>query len=171
MINASSMKKYRMKKLAVLIAVLGAAGMGSGVSEAATTSGTFNVNITLTSTCTLGAIAPVAFAYTSLQVAAQPSTGGAFTISCTNTLPYSFGLQAGNGAPVGSGAASINVTDNSGINLNYTINAPAAGAGNGAAQNLTLGGTMAGGQSGTCGVGSCTNAASTNNINTLIVTY
>lgn len=165
------MKKHQMKKLAALVAVLGAATLGTGVSEAANTSGTFNVNITLTSTCTLGAIAPVTFAYASLQGGAAASGGGGFTMLCTNTLPYSFGMQAGNAAPVPPGAASINVTDNSGINLSYTINAPASGAGNGATQNLTVGGTMAAGQSGTCASASCTNAASTNNINTLIVTY
>ena len=164
------MKKHQMKKLAVLVAALGAATLGSGVSEAANTSGTFNVNITLNSSCTLGAIAPVTFVYASLGGAAA-SGGGGFTMLCTNTLPYSFGLQAGNAAAVPPGAASINVTDNSGINLSYTINAPASGAGNGATQNLTVGGTMAAGQSGTCATASCTNAASTNNINTLIVTY
>jgi Spore Coat Protein U domain len=172
------MKKHQMKKLAILAAAVGAMGLGAGASEAANTSGTFNVNITLTSACTItSAVTPVVFAYTSLQGGAQASTGGDFSVSCTNSLPYHFGLQTGNGVAVPPGAATINVTDDSGINLNYTLTAPAGGplgaggTGNGAPQNYTVTGSMLAGQSGVCAVGSCTNAAATNNVQTLIVNY
>ncbi len=162
----------KLKKL-ILATALGAAGMGFGSAQAANTSGTFTVNITLTSVCTLSAIANVAFAYTSFQVGAQPATGGGFTVTCTNTLPYTFGLQLGNGAASPPGTATLGpITDNSGVNLAYSLGLSAAGGtGSGAAQAFNVTGTMAGGQGGTCGIGSCNNAASTNNIQTLIVNY
>ncbi|HKW39528.1 MAG TPA: spore coat protein U domain-containing protein [Burkholderiales bacterium] len=169
------MRRHQVRKLAVAVAALGAVALGAGVAEAANTSGTFNVNITLTSACQLGAVTPVAFAYTSGQAAVSNATGGGFSVSCTNTLPYTFGLQAGNGAATPPGTATINVTDN-GVNLAYQLNLSAAGGtGNGASQAYSVGGTMAGAQAGTCALASCTNTAgataSTNNVQTLIVNY
>jgi spore coat protein U-like protein len=155
----------------ILTATAIAAALAAGNAEAGSTSGTFNVNVTLTSACTLGAVTAVAFAYTSLQVAVQNATGGGFNVSCTNSLPYTFGLQVGNGAPTPPGAASIAVLDNA-VNLNYSLALSAAGGtGNGAAQAYSVTGTMAGNQAGTCAVASCTNAAATNKIHTLIVNY
>jgi spore coat protein U-like protein len=160
-----------MKKLAILVAALGAVTLGTGVSEAANTSGTFNVNIGLTSTCTLGTVTAVAFAYTSAQGAAQAATGGGFNVTCTNSFPYTFGLQAGNGAAVPPGAATIPVTDNA-VNLSYTRGLSAAGGtGSGVAQAFNVTGTMGANQSGTCATASCTNAASTNAVQTLILNY
>ncbi len=165
------MKMHRMKKLAIAIAALGAVALGSGIAEAASTSGTFNVNITLTSTCTLGSVTPVAFAYTSLQGGAQTATGGGFNVTCTNSFPYTFGLQAGSGAATPPGTATIAVTDNA-VNLAYTLGTSAAGGtGNGAAQSYSVTGTMGANQSGTCATASCTNAAATNKVQTLILNY
>lgn len=163
--------KSNLKMKALAAAALFAAGM-SGSSYAASTSGTVAVDITLTSACTVSAITNVAFAYTSFQGVIQNSTGGGFTVTCTNTLPYTFGLQAGVLAPVPPGAASINVTD-SVVNLAYTLNAPAGAVGNAAAQNHTVAGTMAASQSGDCATlgGICTNAGATNRIHTLIVNW
>ena len=155
----------------ILTATAIAAALAAGNAQAGNTSGTFNVNVTLTSACTLSAVTAVDFAYTSLQAAVANATGGGFSVSCTSTLPYTFGLQAGNGAATPPGAASINVTDNS-VNLNYTLNLSAAGGtGNGAAQAFSVTGTMAGSQAGTCAAASCTNAAATNKTHTLIVNY
>ena len=168
------MSKLHIKKLAVAVAALGAVAVGSGVAQAANTSGSFNVNITLTSSCVLGTISAVTFAYTTQQVAASNAGGGGFNVTCTNTLPYTFGLSAGTPGTA-PGTSTLNVTDN-GVNLAYQLNLSAAGGtGNGNAQSFTIGGTMAGGQSGTCAAGSCTNTAgattSTNNVQTLFVTY
>lgn len=159
-----------MKKL-LLVAAMGLTGILSSTAQAASTSGTFNVNITLTSSCTLAAITAVDFAYTSFQGGAATATGGGFNVSCTTNLPYTFGLQAGNGAPTPPGAATINVTDNA-VNLAYTLALSAAGGtGSGAAQAFSVTGTMAGAQSGTCATATCTNAAATNRVHTLIVNY
>ncbi|MEP7155540.1 MAG: spore coat protein U domain-containing protein [Betaproteobacteria bacterium] len=162
-----------MKKL-VLAAIVGITAFLSSSAQAQTVSTTFNVNINLTTACTLTAVAPVDFAYTSFQVAAATATGGTFSVSCTNGRPYTLGLQAGNGAAVPPGAASLNITDDA-VNLAYTLNLSAAGAtGTGVAQPFSVTGTMAGGQSGTCVAGGvCNNIAtgSTNYIQTLIVNF
>lgn len=140
-------------------------------AAAQSTSGQFDVNITLTSGCSLSAITAVDFAYTSFQAGVANATNGGFTVSCTNSLPYTFGLQVGNGAATPPGAATINVTDDA-VDLGYTLALSAAGgAGNGAAQAYSVTGTMAAGQAGTCAAASCTNAAATNNTHTLIVNY
>jgi spore coat protein U-like protein len=119
----------------------------------------------------LSAITAVAFTYTSLQGAVQNGTAGGYTVTCTNSLPYTFGLQAGTGAATPPGAATITVTDNA-VNLQYVLGTSAAGGtGNGAAQSYNITGTMAANQSGTCGVASCTNAAATNKTQTLILNF
>ena len=154
-----------MKKL-LIAAAIGAAGLAGTGAQAATTSGSFDVNITLTSACTLGTITAIDFAYISGQVAAQPATGGGFNITCTNTLPYSFAIEQPLATP-----AVFPALDNSGINLTYSLTPPANGSGNGAAQPLTITGSMAGGQAGTCAAASCTNATATNKTYFLVVTY
>jgi len=166
--------KQQFKKAAVIALALGAAGL-TGVSQAQTASGQFNVNITLTSSCTLSAIAPVTFAYTSSQGGIANAGGGAFTVQCSNTLPYTFGLQAGNAAATPPGAGSVNVTDN-GVDLAYQLTlATTSHAADGTAQPYTIAGTMAAGQVGTCGLASCDNQTgatlSSNRVNTLIVNY
>ena len=159
-----------MKKL-LLAAIVGLTSLLSSTAQAQSTSGTFNVNITLTSACTLSAITAVNFAYTSFQVGASAATGGGFTVSCTNSHPYTFGLEAGSGAAVPPGTATIGVTD-AALNLAYTLGLSAAGGtGSGVAQGYNITGTMAGSQAGTCVGATCTNAASGNKVQTLIVNF
>jgi spore coat protein U-like protein len=158
-----------MKRIIAATAV--AAALAAGNTQAGNTSGTFNVNVTLTSACTLAAVTDLAFAYTSLQAGVSNATGGGFSVSCTTSLPYTFGLQSGNGAATPPGAATIAVTDNA-VNLSYSLGLSAAGGtGNGAAQAFNVTGSMAASQAGTCAVASCTNAAATNKTHTLIVNY
>lgn len=158
-----------MKRLIAASAV--AAALASASVHAGSTSGQFNVNVTLTSACTMSAVTAVDFAYTSLQAGAATATGGGFSVTCTNSLPYTFGLQSGNGAATPPGAATISVTDNA-VNLGYSLGLSAAGGtGNGAAQSYSVTGAMAGSQAGTCAAASCTNAAATNKTHTLIVNY
>ena len=147
-----------MKKL-LLIALLGFVGAGTGIANAATATGTFNVNITLTSVCQLTAPANVDFAYTSFQVGAATGTGGAFSVQCTNSLPYTMALD------------QTSVTDNA-VNLAYTLGLSAAvGTGTGSAQAFTVTGNMAAAQAGTCATASCTNTAASNKTRTLTITY
>lgn len=148
-----------------------AAAVMSNSAMGGNTSGQFNVNITLTSACTISAVTAVDFAYTSAQAAAAAATGGGFSVRCTNSLPYTFGLQAGSAAALPPGAATISVTDDA-LSLLYTVGLSATGGtGNGTVQNYSVTGTMAGGQAGTCAAASCSNAAATNRTHTLIINY
>lgn len=167
------MKQFQLKKLMVVGAALGSlVALGSvsvpGTSQAATSSTTFDVNITLTSACTFTNITAVNFAYTSSQGGVQNSTGGTIDVTCPNGLVYTSGLVAG--VAPGAPAASINVTDNA-VNLSYTLNAPTGGPGTGAAQTKTISGTMGANQPGSCASASCTNAAATNRTHQLVVTF
>jgi spore coat protein U-like protein len=170
------MKQYHLKKIAAVAVALGALG-GIGASQGASTSGIFDVTITLNSTCQLGAVTPVTFTYASMGAAVNSNGGsGAFNVTCTNSLPYTFGLQAGTAAAVPPGAATITGFTDNGVNLTYDLALSAAGgSGNGAAQPYNVTGTMAGGQAGTCGLASCTNTAgattSTNRQHTLILNF
>jgi spore coat protein U-like protein len=141
-------------------------------AAAQTASGQFDVNITLTAGCSLSAITAVDFAYTSFQPGIQNATNGGFSVTCTNNLPYTFGLQTGAGAATPPGAASIGPITDDAVNLDYSLALSAAGGtGSGLAQAYSITGTMAASQAGTCAVSPCTNAAATNNTHTLIVNY
>jgi len=158
-----------MKRIIAATAV--AAALAAGNAQAGSTSGQFNVNVTLTSACTVSAVTDLAFAYTSLQAGAASATGGGFSVACTNSLPYTFGLQSGAGAATPPGAATISVTDNA-VNLGYSLGLSAAGGtGSGASQAYSVTGSMAGSQAGTCAAASCTNAGATNKTHTLILNY
>ncbi len=134
---------------------------------------TFPVTVFITPLCTIStAPGALSFAYTSMQGApAVASTS--FAVTCTNTVPYSAALDA------------YAVTD-SVVNLSYALNvgqsvrpagsayaaaAPLSATGSGVAQTISIDGTIAAGQSGTCAAATCTNAASANNIRTLTITY
>ena len=158
-----------MKRIIAATAV--AAALAAGNAQAGSTSGQFNVNVTLTSACTVSAVTDLAFAYTSLQAGAASATGGGFSVACTSSLPYTFGLQSGAGAATPPGAATISVTDNA-VNLGYSLGLSAAGGtGSGASQAYSVTGSMAGSQAGTCAAASCTNAGATNKTHTLILNY
>jgi hypothetical protein len=150
-------KTLKMKKL-ILVALLGLAGFSS-VANAGTAAGNFNVNITLTSVCQLTGPADLNFLYTSFQAAASSATGGAFSVRCTNNLPYTMALD------------QTTVTDDA-VSLAYSLGLSAAGGtGSGAAQPYSVTGNMASGQAGNCATASCTNAAATNKQRTLTISY
>jgi hypothetical protein len=153
-----NLSEIDMKKL-LIASALGLTTLLGGVAHAGTTSGTFNVNITLTTACTLSTIGDINFTYTSFQGTAATGTGGGFNVTCTNGVPYTFALD------------STSVTDDA-VDLTYTLSLPTPSAGTGASQSYTIGGSIAAGQSGTCtSLGSCTNAAATNRTRTLTVTF
>ena len=154
-----------MKKLA-LVTALALTALVTLPSQAATTTGTFDVNITLTTACLYTKTADVTFAYTSFQAAAATATPGGFNVRCTSTLPYSLALDA------------LSTTDAS-TNLAYTLSLSATtGVGNGSNQAFTVTGNMILGQAGTCATvgvgaaaGTCTNSGSANKQRTLTITY
>lgn len=132
----------KVNKTLAIAAALAAAFAAIPAANAATATGNFNVTVNLTSKCEVtSAPTDVAFTYTSFQAAAATATGGAFTVRCTNTLPYTMSLDAAAGTVSG---------------LNYTLSlSSASGTGNGAGQNYSVNGSMVSGQAGTCALGSC----------------
>lgn len=130
---------FRRRLTAALAIALAAAALPA---TAASSSQNFNVTVNLSSVCAITA-APtdVAFTYASFQAAASTATGGAFSVRCTNLLPYTLALDATSGTVIG-------------LNYSLALSAP-SGTGNGAAQAFSISGTMAAGQSGDCATASC----------------
>jgi Spore Coat Protein U domain len=92
------------------------------------------------------------FNYSSFQAGAQ-AVNQVFRIACSNNLPWSVAIAPATGTLLG---------------LNYTLTrAPAAGTGNGNPQNITITGTMAAGQRGTCATSTC----SASQPHTMTITY
>jgi Spore Coat Protein U domain len=149
-----------MKKLVVhLVAVASAVSalLTPVVADAATVSSGFNVTVQLTAACEItSAPTDVAFTYTSFQAAAATATPGAFSVRCTNSLPYSLALDASAGTVIG---------------LAYTLGLSlSSNVGNGAAQAYTISGGMVANQSGTCATtppGTCSGS----DPRTLTITY
>lgn len=129
-------------------------------AQAAIVSSNFNVDITLTSACSVSTPVNLAFTYTALQVAPSTATSP-FNVICATGLPYTVTLTG------------TNVTDDAvGLAYSLALTAPVGGGtGTGLAQAYSVGGSIAGGQAGTCITASCTNALATNNLKTVTVTY
>lgn len=139
-----------MKKLLLSLAALSVAAFSFSAS-AASVSNPFNVKVILTTACKMSTITDVDFqTYASLQTTAQTSIGGAFTVTCTNSLPYTLKFVSDTGAATDSGTFPT-------VNLAYTLGLSAAGAsGSGVAQTYNVTGGMVAAQPGTCATASCT---------------
>jgi len=115
---------------------------------------TFPVSINNQSVCLLSTPpGNVVFNYTSFQPA--PSTAStAYAVRCTIGETYTMALDATTGTL---------------LNLNYSLalSNPGGQTGTGFPQNFTINGTMAAGQAGTCGAGTCSSTVQ----RTLTVTY
>ena len=154
-------------------AMIGLALVSPQASAQSTTTGTFNVAVTLTTKCEIfsgstatSAIGNLAMSYTSFQTTA--STGSTnFKVRCTNTLPYSMALD------------SASVTDGT-TGLAYTLALSTSASGNATTANASLTsltgngntgqtyyvyGNIAAGQDGT------STAGTANNTRTLTITY
>ncbi len=137
---------------------------------AATTSGNFNVSLTLTPKCEItGAIGNLNVAYTSWQGSA--STGStSFNMRCTTNQAYSVALD--NGGSYTDSTTSLDYT----LKLSANSASPAggdtssmSGTGNGATpQTFYVHASLASGQTGTCN--SLTTCTATNS-RTLTITY
>jgi len=149
-----------MKKL-ISAAVLGTMALASASSFAAsqTATGQFNVAVSLTSVCKISTVPTANFNYTSFQSTAA-TFSSSFDVMCTNTLPIS-----------SITLDSTAVTDTA-TNLAYTLALGAAPtAGTGVAQTVSITGSMAANQAGTCATATCANTSSTNKQRTLTITY
>src|SRR5712671_1448869 len=118
-------------------------------SFAATTTATFTVQVTITATCTINSASALNFGSQGVFTANvdQIST---IQVQCTNTTPYTIGLDAG----LGSGATvAVRKMTSGGVTVNYTLYSDSlrttvwgttvgtntvAATGNGAAQSYTV---------------------------------
>jgi hypothetical protein len=143
-VNFAISKDLTMKKLA--LGLLATAAMAAAVVpvtvNAANVSSVFNVQVNLTSACRIStAPGAVTFNYTAFDPDATAGTG--FAVQCTNTMPYTFQLDATTGT-------LLDLTYNLTV-LNAAGTAAAAGGtGSGFPQSYSIGGTLTSG-AGTCG--------------------
>jgi len=136
---------------------------------AATATNTFNVGITLSSSCEVMTVPTIAFTYTSFQTT-DSTPSSSFNIRCTNTKSItSVRLDDGSGG-VATGLSQSYTDSATGLSYSLTL-AGVPAAGTGSAQTISISGLMASGQAGSCNAATCTNAASTNKIRTITITY
>jgi spore coat protein U-like protein len=118
-------------------------------SQAATTTSTFAVQVTIAATCTINSASTLNFGSVGILSANTDQTS-TIQVQCTNTTPYNIGLDAGTGS--GATVASRKLT--SGANtVNYSLYSDTgratvwgntvstdtvAGTGNGSAQSFTV---------------------------------
>jgi len=154
------MKSLQFKNFAASTIAAVALIASAAPAQAASVISNFNVDITLTSLCSVSTPANLSFSYTAFQATAATATTP-FIVTCVTALPYTVGV---------SGA---NVTDDAvGLAYSLAVTAPVGGGtGTGAAQNYSIDGTIPSGQAGTCTSATCTNAAATNNVKTITVGY
>lgn len=136
---------------------------------AATATNSFNVSITLNSACQVVTVPTIAFTYTSFQAAAATSSS-TFNVQCTNTKAISSVLLDNGSGGLAAGLSQAYTDNATGLTYTLTLSGVPT-AGTGAAQTISIAGSMAGGQSGTCNAASCTNSASTNATRTITITY
>lgn len=151
---------HRNRLLSMLCCALMAAsswGLGTGVAQAATATTTFTVSVTITASCTISAT-NLAFG-TQGVLAANVDSTSTISITCTNTTPYSVGLDNGlnfSGGTrrmkdTGAGTTFVNyglytdsgrtnawTTSTSAASCTGGANTCALGTGNGTNQNITV---------------------------------
>jgi len=167
------MKLIRTVTLGLLATV---AILSGTTSHAASATSTFQVNLSLTPKCYVNMTAApadalvgdVSLSYTSFQsTTAKASTG--FTVTCTNTLPYSVAVTSDTGSVLG---ITYFLSLAAGTTASYATatgaGALASQAGNGTAQSYTVGVQAGANQAGTCAT---TAACTGNNAHTVTVTY
>jgi spore coat protein U-like protein len=137
------------KRRLVLTGILATVYLLGSAEATTTTTSTFQVSVTLAATCTINSAAALTFPPSGVLTTniAQSST---IQVTCTNTTPYTIGLDAGTGS--GATVATRKLTSG-GATVNYSLysdtnhttvwgNTPGtdtvAGTGNGTGQNFTV---------------------------------
>ncbi|HUP29717.1 MAG TPA: spore coat protein U domain-containing protein [Usitatibacter sp.] len=161
-----------MKK--ILASTVAAIAILAPAANAATTSNSFNVSVSLTSQCSASnsGTTTVDFGtYTAFQIAAQGSTSVNLNFNCTRGFaPTSVAFDVVNGTAAGVGVLA-------GLQYTLTAGAPStvggtaattATIGTGDAVTYAVSGSMPAAQAGTCAAASC---GPTSHVRTLIVTF
>jgi spore coat protein U-like protein len=136
----------RYLRAAMLVALI---AFARSEGEAATATGSFNVQVTIAATCVVTSATSLNFGSQGVLSAAVNQTS-TITVTCTNTTPYNIGLNQGvNGSSVttrqmkSGGGALINYSlySNAGMTKNWgnTVGTDrVAGTGNGSGQVYTV---------------------------------
>ena len=138
-----------MKKIAGLALALGLTIQGPGAVLAATATSSFTVQITLTSQCIFSSATPTLNFGTQGVLAAAVDATTTMNVQCTNTTPYTIGLNAGAGS--GATIAARKMTNGT-ATVTYSLYQDAgraslwgdtgaqlvSGAGNGSPQAFTI---------------------------------
>ena len=108
-----------MKKISALVAAGLLGGLSSMSAHALNATGTFNVTINFTSSCSVNTagLALAAFNYTSLQTTTATFGPLPFTVTCTNLAPYTVSLDAGGATYTGSYVAPLGTYTNTSTGL------------------------------------------------------
>lgn len=146
-------------KILSSLAVLGALLTSGPQALALTATGNFDIQVNLFPKCEITVPgSPLALNYVSFQTSAS-TNNAEFSIRCTNTLPYALSLSGTSGA---SGTLV-------GLAYSLALGSP-SGTGNGSTQTVSVTGTVAANQGGTCSTAqtstSGTQVASTTAANT-----
>lgn len=143
-----------MKKILLAAAVFAAVGFGTSASANVAT-GQFTVSLTVNKTCVVNTTSSSNITFSTVNAGTAPaSANGAFSVNCSNTTPFSVGLQpqslsgsstTGNGTMKGTGSNTTTIAyqlyQNSGLTTVWG--------------NTTTGTTVSNGVSGTgTGMGS-----------------
>lgn len=122
----------------------------AGGAYAATATGQFNVTITIQSNCVVQSATDLAFGNAGV-ITANLDAQSTISVQCTNTTPYTVGINAGNGA--GATLAARKMTGPAAATVTYSVYRDAArtlvwgttvgtdtvaGTGNGNAQPITV---------------------------------
>ncbi|MEQ1589991.1 MAG: hypothetical protein ABL902_06535 [Gallionella sp.] len=155
------MKSIQLKKIAAsTLAATMLLAAASSAQAASVISGGFDVNVNLISACNVSTPGAMSLTYTALQTTAATASTP-FVVTCVSGLPYTVAVS------------SPNTIDNA-VNLSYSlavIPPVGGGTGTGVAQNYSIDGTIAAGQTGTCTTANCMNTAATNKAHTVTVAY
>jgi spore coat protein U-like protein len=137
------------KSFTLIFALVAAVLAIAGAAYAATTTSTFQVQITIAASCTIVSTSTLNFGSQGVLTAAVNNTS-TLNVQCTNTTPYNVGLDAGTGTgatvaarKMTGGAATVTYTiyQDSGRTTVWgnTIGTnTVTGTGNGASQTFTL---------------------------------
>jgi spore coat protein U-like protein len=153
--NRSAVMKrtYVMKRMMILAGVLSVAAMVAPANATTTKTATFLVSLTINSDCSIST-SPLAFGSSGV-LAAAINQSTSLTVTCSNTTPYSLGLDAGSvsGSTVATrllsnGTATVNFqlysdTNHSVLWGNTVGVNTVSGVGNGSAQSVTVYGQVA----------------------------
>ena len=128
-----------------------AAGLAlvGGAAYAATTTSTFQVQMTITAQCIINSAATLNFGSQGV-LSSNVDQSSTLSVQCTNTTPYNIGLDAGTGT---GATVAVRKMTSGGNTINYSLYTDAsrttvwgntvgtdtvAATGNGAAQNYTV---------------------------------